>query len=136
MTPLMLDTHAALWVGTASLGDDARRAIDAATDAGQLLLSPIIAWEIGTLVRKKRLRLGRPVEEVVRDMFSERGVVTAICTPAVACAAGTLDDGFHGDPADRIIVASAMVYGADLMTRDEAILRYARLSKRFRCIAC
>ena len=73
---------------------------------------------------------------MVRALFSAPGVATATISAEVACAAGMLDDGFHGDPVDRIIVASAIVYGADLMTRDKAILRLATASKKFRCIAC
>ncbi|HEY9180594.1 MAG TPA: hypothetical protein VIO32_07725 [Candidatus Baltobacteraceae bacterium] len=63
-------------------------------------------------------------------------MIVAEVTSAIVCAAGMLDDGFHGDPVDRIIVASAIAYGADLMTRDDAIVVFAKRTKALRCVRC
>lgn len=136
MKPLLLDTHVALWSSLGTLEPTASVIVNTASRASTLLLSPISAWEIGMLFRKERLGIADSVEDLVRDLFAAPGVVVAAMTPAIACAAGMLGDGFHGDPADRIIVASAIAYGAELMTRDKAIQRFAARSKKFRCIAC
>lgn len=114
----------------------AARLIDAAAERGELLLSPISAWEIGMLVVKKRLVLSQSVHDYVRALFGRPGVVTAALSPAIATEAATLSAGFHGDPAERIIVATASAYGAQLITRDNAIHAYAKAKKLIRCISC
>jgi PIN domain nuclease of toxin-antitoxin system len=87
------------------------------------MLCPISAWEIGMLVQKGRLNLSIDVEDFVRGVFSAHGVVSAVLTAAIALKAATL--AVQNDPADRLIIASAIAYGADLLTRDGAILRLA-----------
>jgi len=56
--------------------------------------------------------------------------------PAIAVAATDLPGAFHADPADRILIATAAEYGAQLVTRDKHIREYARVTKHLRCIAC
>ena len=104
MTPILLDTHAAVWATAGMLRPAVQQRIDAAARDGRLLLSPISAWEIGMLVGKGRLRLAVSTE--------------------------------HADPADRILAATAIAYGASLITRDRRLHGYARATKTFRCIAC
>ena len=77
------------------------------------------------LVRKKRLSLTASLDDYVRMLFSCRGVVIAMLTPAIAAASTTLSAGAGADPADRILVATAAAYGARLATRDARIVRYA-----------
>lgn len=90
-----------------------------------LLLSIISVWEIGLLVAKRRLRLHIAVDEWVRINL-EPPVVVVPMTPAIALLANALPGGFHGDPADRIIMASALAVGARLATADGKMLRYAK----------
>lgn len=135
MPPILLDTHAAIWSANGSLRPALTRTINAAADAAELLLSPITAWEIGMLVSKGRLELVRSVEDYVRALFGQPGIVTADLTPDIGVGASMLP-GFHADPADRIIVATAAAYGAQLVTRDKGLLAYAKATKTFRCIAC
>ncbi|HEY5258706.1 MAG TPA: type II toxin-antitoxin system VapC family toxin [Candidatus Baltobacteraceae bacterium] len=136
MSPILLDTHAAVWAADGTLPKSVSSAIDAAAERGELLLSPITAWEIGNLVRKGRLSLPHDVGEYVRTMFGRPGVVTAAFSPAIAVAATDLPGAFHADPADRILIATAAEYGAQLVTRDKHIREYARVTKHLRCIAC
>lgn len=135
MKPILLDTHAAIWGAAGTLRARLAGIIDAASERGELFLSPISAWEIGTLVRKGRLRLGVDLHEYLRSLFGP-GITTALLTPAIAGAAAELADRLGGDPADRIIVATAQAYGAQLVTRDEAIHAYARSTRSLRCIIC
>jgi PIN domain nuclease of toxin-antitoxin system len=136
MNPILLDTHVAIWSVSGTLSTATARTIDAAAGRGDLLLSPITAWEIAMLVEKGRLSLAPAVQEYIRALFGHPGVVTATLTPAIAAAAACLPGKFHADPADRILVATAAAYGARLFTRDERIHEYAKATRHVRCVAC
>lgn len=136
MTPILLDTHAAIWAADGTLHSTCRRNIDAAARDGRLLLSPISAWEVAMLVEKGRLNLTVSVDTYVRELFALPGVVTAPLSPTIAAEAAMLGQPMHADPADRMLVATAIAYGASLMTRDRRLQAYARATKSLRCIAC
>ena len=79
-------------------------------------------WEIATLYSLKRITLDLPL----RDWF-ERAVALPVVrrvgiTPAIAAEVAALPDSFHRDPGDRIIVATARVLGATLLTQDRRII--------------
>ena len=120
---LMLDTHVLLWwkADPTQLSSTASRALEAAT---QLLLSPISCWEIGMLVAKQRVALDRPTRIWVNDVLAAERLALADLTASVAVAAAELSD-FHGDPADRIIVATARELRVPLLTKDRLIHAYA-----------
>ena len=136
MNPILLDTHAAIWGLSGSLKPDASRVVDAAAMRGELLVSPFSAWEIGMLVRRGRVSLTFSVDEYVRVLFSQPGVVVAALTPSVALAAASLPETGVSDPADRILIATAMSYGAHLMTRDKKIRAFAKATNSLRCLPC
>ncbi|MBV8197779.1 MAG: type II toxin-antitoxin system VapC family toxin [Candidatus Eremiobacteraeota bacterium] len=136
MKPILLDTHAAIWAAGHSLKTDARRVVDDAAGRGELLISPISAWEIGMLTRRGKISLTFALEEYVRVLFSQPGVVVAALTPFVALAAATLAEKAIRDPADRILIATATAYGAQLMTRDKKIHAYAKATGALRCLPC
>jgi len=101
------------------------RAINKAKNAGALFLSPISAWEIGILVRRGRLTLDLPAEVYVARAFSRPGVSVAELTPEIAVRASYLPGESHADPADRLLIATAVVMGLKLVTRDQRILHYS-----------
>jgi PIN domain nuclease of toxin-antitoxin system len=136
MSPILLDTHVALWSASGALPVATARTINAAAKRGDVLLSPITAWEIAMLVDKGRLSLAPSLHEYVRALFGHPGVVTATLTPAIAAAAGALPGSPPADPADRILVATAAAYGAQFFTRDKRIREYARATRHIRCVAC
>ena len=136
MTPILLDTHAAVWATSGNLRPAIQRSVDAAAREGRLLLSPISAWEIAMLVVRGRLKLSVPADAYVRELFALPGVVTAPLSPAIAAAAALFDRALHADPADRILAATAIAYGASLMTRDRRLHAFARETKSLRCIVC
>jgi PIN domain nuclease of toxin-antitoxin system len=129
---VLLDTHALLWwkAGAGLLSDTAAATI---AEVQVVLVSPITCWEIGMLVGKGRVGLDRPVHEWVADLMSEDGVCEATLTPAVAIAAAQLPD-LHGDPADRLIVASALAQRVPLLTKDRLLHAYAETSDAFAVI--
>jgi PIN domain nuclease of toxin-antitoxin system len=118
---IVLDTHAWLWWCTAEerLSDTAREAIERAPEIG---VSTLSAWEIAMLVARNRISLDRDVSLWVGQALANTRVQSLAPSPAVAVAAGLLDaQSFPGDPADRLIYATARAVGATLVTRDEAI---------------
>ncbi len=88
------------------------------------------------LVQKGRLSLNIPVHDYVRGVFGRRGAITATLTPAIGVAAATLPGLQQSDPVDRILVATAVEFGAHFVTRDAKIHAYARATKHVRCIRC
>ncbi|MFQ5953493.1 MAG: type II toxin-antitoxin system VapC family toxin [Kiloniellales bacterium] len=125
-TPLVLDTHVLLWLVNKT-GDLARRTvgrIDRAADRGDVVVSAIAIWEIAMLVRKGRLKLGESTRDWVAQALSRPGVRMSPLTPEIAIESEELPGRIHGDPADRIIIATARALDATLVTRDQLILAY------------
>ncbi len=129
---VLLDTHALLWwkAGSERLSDAAQEALAA---AGGILVSPISAWEIAMLAAKNRIRLDRPVDEWIDDVLAADRVDPAPFTAPMAVAAAGLRD-FHGDPADRFLVATSAALGVPLMTKDRLIQRYADDTRGIRVV--
>ena len=125
----MLDTHALVWLiaGDDQLHAATRQRIEAAAQQQQLWISAITPWEIGMLVAKGRLVLDRDVMDWLHAALSLPGIRLAPLDPAVAVASTRLPGEVHGDPADRLIVATARALGATLITADAALLAYGRL---------
>lgn len=129
---IVLDTHALLWL----LADDGRlstRAVDAIGAADERLVSAVSFWEVAMLVEKGRVELDRPVRTWTNDVLAEGYVSETVLHADTAVVAGTLAD-FHGDPADRMIVAAAMAAGADLVTKDGSIQSWAVATGGITCI--
>ena len=127
MTPVLLDTHVLVWLvqGDGRLSGSAREQIDAAATVQQVWVSAITPWEIGMLVAKGRLALASDVGQWVRTVLALPGLRLAPLEPDVAVASSRLPGDLHGDPADRILVATARHLGATLITADERLLAYA-----------
>lgn len=121
---VLLDTHILLyWLGGSSyLAAPEQRAIEEATAENPLLLSDISLWEIATLFNLGRISLDLPLREWLERVVAPPLVHIVGISPAIAAAVAALPETFHRDPADRIIVASAQIAGATLMTRDRRII--------------
>ena len=123
---ILLDTCALIWIMNkapvlpAALDRDRTR-----RQSRRTVLSPVSAWEIGILVTRGRLVLDVSAEVYVSRAFSRPGVQIAALTPEIAVRSSHLPGTLHGDPADRMLVATAMLMGLKLMTRDRRILDYA-----------
>lgn len=129
---VLLDTHAWIWLmnGSDRLGPKARRAIQrsigTSSGADAVLVSAISPWEVAMLVNKGRLVLDRDVGEWVREALSQPGIRLAPLSPDIAVACTRLPGGFHADPADRIIAATARHDNAVLLTDDQLLLDYGK----------
>lgn len=119
---ILLDTHALLWLesGNERLGARTRRMADRALAEDELCVSAISFWEVAMLAAKGRLALA-PSPERLRGELLASGLVEIPLSGEVAIAATKLE-AFHGDPADRFLVATAMATSATLVTADARIL--------------
>jgi PIN domain nuclease of toxin-antitoxin system len=124
---LVIDTHVWLWLEAdpERLGKPARTRIEQAARAGRLWVSVMSVWEIGMLVAKDRIRLSMPVDEWVRQASATPGMQMLGLIPDIALESTRLPDAPHGDPVDRMLIASARVHNLTLITADEKILAYA-----------
>lgn len=122
---LLLDTHVVVWAleGSGRLGQRARRSIERAARQSGVLISAISFWEITMLVQRGRLRLKTSFDDYREQAL--RGMQEQPVDGAVAILAARLD-ALHGDPADRMIVATALQRGATLVTADDALLEIKR----------
>lgn len=118
---ILLDTHVMLWLrlGDARLGAAARAAIDQAWQSDALCVSAVSFWEAALLKAKQRIRFPEDVGLWRREQL-EQGVVEIPMDGEIGFRAATLPD-FHADPADRLIVATALE-GHRLVTADRRIL--------------
>ena len=127
--PLLLDTHVWIWIvdgAVREIGHAAQNAVMEAGATGRVLVSAISVWEVGMLEAKGRIRFSMEVGEWVRRALGAPGVHLSPLSPEVALDSTRLPEPVHGDPADRILVATARRVGATLVTRDTKILDYGR----------
>jgi PIN domain nuclease of toxin-antitoxin system len=123
--PLLLDTHALLWITRGDVSAEAIELLDGAAQRGvQVLVSPISAWEVSMMVARGRLTLPMSPQDWFAAAIDE-GLAWAPLTPEVLMAAPLLPGRLPRDPADRIIVATARAFGYRLVTRDRGLLDYA-----------
>jgi len=119
---ILLDTHVLVWLDEANprLGAGAIEQINTAFHAGKAMVSAISFWEVGTLVKKGRI--GLDVDLLVwRNDFMEQGLIELPVTGEIGIKAAGLEP-FHGDPADRLIAATALQHSLTLITADERLL--------------
>lgn len=120
----LLDTHVVLWW----LGDQRhlsrkqRQVLESASADLPLLVSDISLWEIATLHSLGRIRLSIPLREWLNKAVAPPLVRRQGISPAIAAEVAALPESFHRDPADRILVATARVLGATLLTQDRRII--------------
>jgi PIN domain nuclease of toxin-antitoxin system len=91
-----------------------------------LRISVISIWELAMLVKRGRVALPMNVRAWVEQALSKPGIAVAPLTPEIAIESGHLPGEMHGDPADRMLVATARVLGAKLVTKDAQLIRYSR----------
>ena len=118
---IVLDTHVLIWHehGDRRFGPRARQAFESALKTGGAAVSAISFWEVGMQIRKGRLGFRLDPDAWRRDLRNQ-GLIEIPVDGGIASRAGLLAD-MHGDPADRIIVATALE-GHQLVTADRQIL--------------
>lgn len=127
MRPLLLDTCAAIWLAAdAPLAQAALDAIAGTVETGlPLQVSPVTAWEIGLMARKGRFRAALSPQRWFEQLCAIPGVAVCDLSAGILLDSSFLPGEFHGDPADRMMAATARALGFTLLTRDRALLDYA-----------
>lgn len=122
---ILLDTQALLWWehGDRRLGRRARQTIERSWNAAGVAVSAISFWELGTLVEREKIALTFDVGTWRRDLLAN-GLVEIPVDGEIGIRAAMLN-GLLRDPADRIIVATALVGDHRLVSADQRILRWS-----------
>lgn len=119
---ILLDTHVLVRYMhvEGKLGKRALSVIERAVANNELFVSAISFWEVATLVAKGRLELDT-TPAAFRDLAIRNGVCEQVLDGEIATLAGELPTA-HGDPADRMLVATAILRGLTLVTADAVLL--------------
>ena len=121
---VVLDTNALVWAfeGDKALGRRAEHVIDQAVLDGVAHVSAISFWELSLKIRKGKFRLAQPIVDW-RSSILRLGVREVAIDGLIGIAANELQN-MHDDPADRLIVATALTLGASLATSDARLLAW------------
>lgn len=121
---ILLDTVTLIWfsLGDARLGPSSRSLLE---EGDAFAVSVITAWEVAMLVRKRRLDLGQKPLAWIRTVLADSRMKLAPITPDVAIEAGLLPNIIHGDPADRLLIATAKDLECPILTPARQILAYS-----------
>lgn len=124
---VVLDTHALIWWvdGSKRLAREQHRAVERAANAGMMFVSEISLWEIAMLTEAGRLTLREPLDTWLERATAGPAVQRMGLTPQVMRELASLATTRDWDPADRIIVATARLLGAALVTSDTRIVESA-----------
>ncbi|MBL0942168.1 MAG: type II toxin-antitoxin system VapC family toxin [Alphaproteobacteria bacterium] len=137
MPDVLLDTHIFIWImnGDETLSPHTRKLIKNTCKQHCLLIASISIWEIAMLQSKGKISLTQPLGQWVKKVASLPYMKIIPLTPEIAIESCALPGDFHGDPADRMIVATSRILDVSLMTRDQKILEYGHHSY-IKVIAC
>ena len=122
---IVLDTHIWVWWvhGDSTLSASTRALLDSSEQTG-IAVSAISCWEVAKLVERGRLTLPCPVFDWLQQALAYPGVRLIELSPRICVESTQLPGEFHRDPADQIIVATARVLDAPLVTVDGKIREY------------
>lgn len=118
MTTVLLDSHVLHWWSAEpdKLSEEAETQIEAARE---LAVAAITWFELAWLAEHGRIVVGVPIRSWLEQLVSD--VRTVATTPALAATAVALPSSFPGDPADRLIYATAIEHGWQLVTKDRRL---------------
>lgn len=130
---VVLDTHTFVWwISTPELlSGAARKAIDAAAGGSVMYVSAISVWEIALLANRGRLRLTLEVADWIARCEGLPFLNFVPVDNLVALKANELADYANRDPADRMIIATALLLNATVITKDTGILAYRHVRSRW-----
>lgn len=123
MTTVLLDSHVLHWWSAEPerLSPAARAAV---ADAEELAVASITWFELAWLATHERIDVSIPIQAWLDGLSAQ--VRTVGTTPSIAVAAVSLPTTFPGDPADRLIYATAVEHGWPLITKDQRLRDHRR----------
>jgi PIN domain nuclease of toxin-antitoxin system len=122
---ILLDTH--IWVRWLISDNMDPALIDTIENSEQVCISSISCWEVVYLAKRGRIQLEMPSQKWIEVGLSDSSITCLPIDRQIAVLAANLPD-HHRDPADRIIIATAITHGAQLMSFDEQFRKYDELS--------
>ena len=124
---IVLDTHVLVWAmeNHRFLGPEAAALIDEATASDGAYVSAMTCWEVSMLSDRGKLGFRQGVHAWMKGALAQSGIFLVPVDFEIGIDAGALPGQVHGDPCDRIIMATARSLGCALLTADAAILDYA-----------
>ena len=126
---ILLDTHAAIWLAVdKGLGRQSQRMADKALADDRLAISAFSFWELAMLIAKAKAAFPQ-IGQRTTGQTAHYGIRELPLTGEIAILAAEIKN-LNGDPADRIIAATAITYDATLMTADDNLLRWPHRLKR------
>ena len=123
---IVLDTHVWIWLinGSPEIKPKDRTWLSHKASSGSILIPAISLWEISMLASQGKILTTKPILEWTNEALTAPSISLAPLTPEIAIESCYLPGTFHGDPADRLIVATARIEKSILVTRDQQILNY------------
>jgi PIN domain nuclease of toxin-antitoxin system len=115
VSTILLDTHVVHW-WSAEPARISRAAAEAIAAADELAVATVSWFELAWMARNERIELAIPVRSWLERLAAQLRTVSV--SPAIADTAVSLPSSFHGDPADRMIYATAVEHGWQLVTKD------------------
>ncbi len=126
---IVLDTHAWVWWVSRSdaLSRKARRLLDETVETEPVYVSSISVWEVSLLARRGRLRLTIPLTDWIAKSEALPFLRFVPVDNRIAVRSVLLPEPLHGDPADRIIVATTLQLSGRLITKDKKLRAYEHI---------
>jgi len=118
VSTVLLDTHVVQW-WSAEPERISGAAAEVLDGAEELAVAAISWFELAWLARHERISVTIPIRSWLQDLAGELRTVSV--TPAIADTAVSLPSSFPGDPADRMIYATAIEHGWQLITKDRRL---------------
>lgn len=126
---ILLDTHTLIWFLTSpdKLSSHARITIEKELKYAKLQISSITIWEICQLVKREKVKFKESLSKTLQIINKMNELEFIAIDNQIAQLSESLPGIFHKDPADRFIVATAIQFGATLITKDEKIRKYKHI---------
>ncbi len=128
---VLLDTHILVWWRTTpeKLSPEQNRVLIGLEKRGQPAgISAITLWELAMMVERGRQEINVPLDIWLEEIESHPMLSVLPVSATVAVESVRLGDGFHRDPADQIIVATAHCHRLPLLTADERIRNWGKVA--------
>jgi len=126
---ILLDTHVWIWFvsNPENLSETARMTIEETISKKSIYISSISTWELALLVNKNRIQLTMSVEDWVAKSEGFPFFKFIPVNNKISIKSVNLPPPFHADPADRIIIATAIIEGIPIVTKDQKIINYQQI---------
>lgn len=128
---IVLDTHIWHWWVNQIPEKLSSKIIDLIEETDEVAISAISCFEMAWLVRHQRIDLGMSFEQWFNEIENSTAIQILPVTARIGIQAVALPE-HHKDPQDRIIIATALVYNAHLLSFDAAFPAYRELDGRLR----